>query len=641
MDKIFLIGHRGVGKTTILKDFSLKSKDHVCLDLDLEIESREKIDIHELFNNGHQKKFRQLELKVLKDLVHENKNKSLVIALGAGFELEKFIFPKGSIVLWLRRSTDPLGRIFFNRPSLFAGDPSKPSLDPLVEWEKIFKVREQKYNTYSNAKLLVPEYFDKEINPLLEYLKFKSPDNGFLTYIPNENDFIAQRQDLKLELRTDIVSADFIFDILKNGSSKEHLISVRNFNGSFLKKLFVLKESFFKTEQTSNVKDSTSSLKNRPKRFLIDWDIKLGLPSKDQLKFIDIFSSHGDHALEDVLKFNFDLIFEYGPFLEEINFDPHFKLCPKVESHEEAIYDDVLLQRFFKKDSYSYLPRSNEKLDLSYFRQLKSSQQKIGFYRFSDGSSLDQPLWWQWPQKKPKGFYGINGQNIKHSFTPSFHKKFFTSKNLSPLSIDSLNMIKDHKDYFHEQGLKTLAVTSPYKHDLYLNSKFKGTIDVAEAKDLKKVEILDFKSANTLILTAPGKIAESFNTDYVGLKLFTEQHLDPNLSTIVWGGGALLEQLKKLLPQALFYSAQTGKLRDKSQKVLGQNFQLIWASGEKGLNPKFIKDVNIKKIIDLDYRENSKARLYSYRNKIDYVSGLDFFIEQAKAQQSIWEHYEF
>lgn len=634
MDKIFLIGHRGVGKTTILKDFAIKSKNYVCLDLDQEIETRENINIHDLFNSGQQKKFRSLEIKVLKKIITENKDKPLVVALGAGFELENFLFPKSSMILWLRRTTDKLGRIFFDRPSIF----SDIHLDPLDEWNKIYKKRELKYTKYSNAKLIIPEYFDNNFNPLYQYLNFKKPENGFVTYKLNENHMLANCKDLNLELRTDLISEKIILNIINKNYKNTNLVSIRNLNEKFLTKIF----GFKKKLKNNLVKSSSSNkVRNKKQNFLIDWDIDLGLPPKEYLSLIDVFSSHSDTAVEDVLCFNLKLLAKYGHNVFDLDQSPHFKLCPKVKSQTEAVQLDILLEKTFTKDSYSFLPRSNEGLDLSYFRQLKSYQQKIGFYRFSDGSSSDQPLWWQWPSAKPSGFYGIYGENIKHSYTPSFHKTYFASKFLSPISVDSFTMLTKYHTYFYQQGLKVLAVTSPYKAEAYNSTFFKGTANMTASNKMLIDQKIDFKSTNTIILKDIDKIIDGYNTDYLGLKVFFNKHINPNLQTIVWGGGALLEQLKNLLPESIFYSAQTGEIRDPIKKELSSNIQLVWASGENGLNPTFTKGIQISKIIDLDYRENSKARLYSFKNKIDYVSGFDFFVEQAKAQQFIWDKYEF
>lgn len=640
MDKIFLIGHRGVGKTTLVKDMANKSKANICFDLDQEIENRAKVKIFDLITQGRVAEFRSLEHKILKEITGEfdklkkSNSAKLFVALGAGFLLDQYKFPKSSMVLWLRRISDAQGRIFFDRPRL------TQQTDSLKEWDEIFQKREKIYEINSTAQVYLPEYFDSNFNALYEYLNFVAPKEGFVTLLPKENDQVLQLRKSNLELRTDLLSAKQILDILKKSKGENHIVALRNLNLQFIKKLVQLKKT---------------------KKFLIDWEMSLGFPSKDTLKSIDVFSSHEDQPIPEVLIFK-DYIQEMG--LKNKKF--HYKICPQVESHEEAIQWDLELSQLFSKNEYSFLPRSNQNLSLSYFRQLKSYQQKIGFYRFGEGTSSDQPLWWSWPKNQPRGYYGILGENISHSRTPAFHFNFFKKKSMYPLSIESFSSAFEFANYFSKNGLKALAVTSPYKNLAYKNSNFLYTVK----------SNLDFKSSNTVVLNSK-LISDSlkdikadqifsFNTDYVGLKSFFNTHLSKDLKCVVWGGGALLEQIKDLLPEAEYYSAQLGQIRTDVPTVNGSKnvnlskkssentkkvkpskdslkpVQLIWASGEKGLTPEVLNDkFSITKIIDLDYRENSKARLFCSLNSIEYVNGMEFFIDQAMAQQNIWDTYEF
>jgi shikimate kinase len=689
ISRYFLIGHRGVGKSTLLEDFKNKSKDFLCFDLDHEIENRAHIKIIDFINQGRIKEFRVLELKTLaqinsefNQLLKSSPNKKLMIALGAGFELSKFKFPKNSMVLWLRRSTDSKGRIFFDRPAL------TKLKNPLNEWTSIFQPRELNYKKYSTAQIYIPEYFDSKFNALYEYLNFKAPGQGFVTLIPKENDQILKKSKCCLELRTDLLSEKMILNVLKTKDDVQNLVAIRTNNKSLVSKIIKLKKQFdsLNTNIKKNIlindfvkKTNDERSLNLDSKILVDWDMSLGFPPESIIDSIDIYSSHDDDPIPQILIFE-----DYLKNTLDCKKNIYYKICPCVESHQEALDLESELSLILNPATYSFLPRSNslgvklnpknwdeKPIDLSYYRQVKSYTQKIGFYRFGEGSSSDQPVWWQWPSKNPKGFYGIYGQNIAHSYTPSFHFSFFQTKNLWPISLDSLDGLLDNKAFLTKNKIKALAVTSPYKAEIFKQTEFQKTENSNPI----------FKSANTLVLTS--KIL-SFDTDFVGLTHFFKKHVDPNLVILVWGGGALLNQMKSILPKATFYSAQTGRIRedivdnkiisklnikvsgkiaetesnmansDRSQsapdlnKILNPEMvakvhaQLIWASGEKGILPDHLfEQFNISKIIDLDYRENSKAKLYSCLNSINYVSGLDFFILQAKAQQKIWDTYEF
>src|SRR4051812_4683821 len=109
----FLIGHRGVGKTSFLKELN-KDPELTCVDLDEEIEKQAGRTIATIFRAG-EASFRKLESQTLFNLVEAPIKGDLVVALGAGFEGP---LPPKARVIWLRRESDKAGRIFMNRPRL-------------------------------------------------------------------------------------------------------------------------------------------------------------------------------------------------------------------------------------------------------------------------------------------------------------------------------------------------------------------------------------------------------------------------------------------------------------------------------------------------------------------------------------------
>lgn len=626
MDKIFLIGHRGVGKSTMIADLQAQSKKYICFDLDYELEVRRQVTIKDLFAKGKVAEFRQMELDVLNEIIFDFENqknkslKTLVVALGAGLHLEKFKVPKSSMLLWLRRATDPNGRIFSDRPALTDKN------NPLDEWNTIFSDREIKYKKFCTAQLYLPEFSNKNFNPLYEYLNFKSPKNGYVTLLPKENDQILQSLNCNTELRTDLISEKEIKQFLKSKTCGHYIVAIRDQNPKDFKLYKSLR--LFK------------KIKVR-----VDWDLALGLPEAQWLPYIDIFSSHGADPVLDILVAEDFIQGSQVKKSKPLNIE--YKICPEVKSHEEAIHLEYEIDDVLKGKAYSYLPRSTSSFNLSYHRQIKSYQQSIGFFKFGEGSSKDQPFWWQWPKVNPKGFYGIFGQNISHSYTPSFHFDFFQKKNLWPLFIESFDSFFKFYSYFQKNKIKALAVTSPYKTSAYEFALDLKSQNKNSAKTKLDSEALKYKAVNTFVFD---KDLKAFNTDIIGLNSFLKQNLDLQKPMIVWGGGALLEQLKELCPKAIFFSAQTGKGRtdgdnralDEILKTKNTSLPLIWASGEKGSTPATINEkIVITKVVDLDYRENSRAKLYSYLNSIHYVSGLDFFVKQGLAQQKIWDEYEF
>jgi|GEM_PF-827497 hypothetical protein len=157
----FLIGHRGVGKSTFLSQLSSRYPSLSCYDLDQEIERFSGHPVGELFVRHGEPAFRKLEKQILQGLLNKASPGS-VIALGAGFELDEFSFPPSSLFHWLRRVSDSKGRIFFNRPLLPSwGADGAEKQDPyLRSYLERFEVREERYRRWASLEWLLPEGFE-------------------------------------------------------------------------------------------------------------------------------------------------------------------------------------------------------------------------------------------------------------------------------------------------------------------------------------------------------------------------------------------------------------------------------------------------------------------------------------------------
>jgi shikimate kinase len=118
---IAIIGLMGVGKTTL----GLKLADklgYYFIDSDQEIEDREKRSINDIFDKNGEKYFREIEKKVIQEVIL--RDEKIVLSLGGGAfineEVRKILKEK-AIVIWLHASIDNiLHRIGYknNRPLL-------------------------------------------------------------------------------------------------------------------------------------------------------------------------------------------------------------------------------------------------------------------------------------------------------------------------------------------------------------------------------------------------------------------------------------------------------------------------------------------------------------------------------------------
>ena len=108
MDKIFIVGMPGSGKSTMARYLSSKTKFNY-LDLDEEIEKKSQKSVTEIFRDEGQEYFRSLETKLLKEII--NKEKIFILSTGGGtpcFNKNMELMKKNGITIFLNTSIDTL-----------------------------------------------------------------------------------------------------------------------------------------------------------------------------------------------------------------------------------------------------------------------------------------------------------------------------------------------------------------------------------------------------------------------------------------------------------------------------------------------------------------------------------------------------
>ena len=109
---IALNGIMGVGKSTIGKKLADKI-DYYFIDSDCEIEDRAGKTISQIFKDGGEDDFRQIEKNLIFELISRNEN--IVLALGGGSYINDEIrqeLSKKSVTIWLKADID----VIFNLP---------------------------------------------------------------------------------------------------------------------------------------------------------------------------------------------------------------------------------------------------------------------------------------------------------------------------------------------------------------------------------------------------------------------------------------------------------------------------------------------------------------------------------------------
>jgi shikimate 5-dehydrogenase len=351
----------------------------------------------------------------------------------------------------------------------------------------------------------------------------------------------------------------------------------------------------------------------------IDWALELGEPTEILTQIPKekiILSSHEKETLETLRTYESQVA--------------HCKWAPEVETFEELLQG----HRWQKSspNKRSYLPRSVDGR-WYWYRCLQKGQQLLNFWRYDDGSALDQPSLFQWISSSPNGaagkseFAAILGDPVYHSFTPLEQSDFFAKRGLAVFAV------RIPRDEFsvalpilREMGMRYAAVTSPHKHS---------------AAELCASEL---RAVNTLYWSPSRKKWLGTSTDNQGFVELIEGvgMIAPLQKEIfVWGGGGTLEMVEQSIPHASFFASRTGEPREGSHMSADlQPKIMIWAAprGPETLWPPLTWRPAM--VFDLNYKEDSMGREYALRCGAHYQSGLTMFQGQAQGQRSFWTKCE-
>jgi shikimate 5-dehydrogenase/shikimate kinase len=571
--KMILIGHRGVGKTTLLKRLQAYHRTIPVFDLDEEIEKSAEVRLQDIFELAGEAAFRQLEIAALSQLIDQPQ---FIVALGAGFPLEQCHFEDDVEIVWVRRQTDQYGRIFLDRPRL------NQNLPPLAEFQERYLARQKIYQNFCHWAYDMPEG-QMQLSSIEQKIFSGECDEtgGIFTVYPHHLKKIERllRQNFDLfELRDDLLSSDDI-------SSAARFLNKENILLSFRKE----------TRPTSF-----------PEAAEIDWALELGAPRITT----SILSLHDRKAGENLSQV-------IGRLQSAAQPAQHLKLAVDIDSYAELA--EGLAWQLEDPVNRSFLPRSKNNR-WAWVRLWLKDRQKLNFVR-SGPEWNDQPSLFQWLAcpPRPNEFAAVLGQPINHSYSPTEHTPFFTAYQTPFFAIDvSETEWRTALPLLEKMGLTYAAITSPLKKQALQFSQ-----QPSEIARLLGV-------ANTLLKFKNHWHSE--NTDFAGLKALLSE-VDQKDTIVIWGGGGTLAVLKKLLPQAITYSVRTGQPRSPTSHASPRT--LIWAAQPNAPLPPL--EWNPALVVDLNYHENSRAKEYCQLTKSRYISGLPLFKAQAHEQRTFWE----
>lgn len=591
-----IVGHRGTGKSALLSRIQDYFPAAVALDLDHEIEKNEGRSIVSIFENEGEEAFRSLEQKHLDRLLASEWKSPIFIALGAGFS---GTLPTDVAVIWLRRPTDRMGRIFLDRPRLDS------NRSPLEEYLNRLSVRDSRFQSWADEELTLSEGLDAANSWERSFFQgILANVRGALTlnaaHFRSEarlTRFLERRRDwnTRYELRDDLLNEKQIKVALSLIPQKRLLFSLRR--------------SPPNTRWISQLSQDT----------LWDWPVEFGDPPEGSEP--SILSLH---------ELRSPSIREAGDLLEEAARGRRkvlLKLAVKTHTFEELweghqwACEDL--------DRRCFLPRSNDGR-WAWYRLLMKERFRLNFFREGDGSAVDQPYLFEWLRTpaRPKRFAAVLGDPVFHSRTPVEQFEYFekTETPVFSIRVTEADWEQGAMAVLERLGLRAAAVTSPLK----LKANQLARVKTTEAKKLESVNTLSYDASEGW---------QGANTDLAGVQALLHPFADePNIA--VWGGGGTLSILREVLPQAKFYSVRTGQ--DRGEGAKSPSFSprlLVWGVGRSRSGNEIWPDPSWKPatVVDLNYGEDSPGREYAIRVGATYVSGLLMFKKQAEGQRQFWD----
>ncbi|OQW50422.1 MAG: hypothetical protein A4S09_01115 [Proteobacteria bacterium SG_bin7] len=586
-----IVGHRGSGKTSFLHRWMESVRDAEFIDLDEKITLVTGKSASDLFESEGEKSFRHIEKEMfysIYDSIRE-KSRNVVIALGAGFD---FDLPEDVYVVWAQRETDLMPRTFLNRPRL------ESDLLPSEEYLLRAETRERKFNDIADEKILFPEgfpLFDERIRRVEEriLLSDKIRVSGIITLtsqVLRDNakfDFWLSRrrnwQDLKYEIRNDLLD-----------------------QGDLVFALNCTRGGIFSYRQINDAEIPPEIVKSYSSENLTDWAIELGKCPFDSIDILSLHERFENETLNSALK----RLECFGKGTEQL------KAAPLVQSFAELFEGFEWQQQ--DPERRSFLPRSMDGR-WRWFRVLMKERQNLNYIREGRGVVLDQPSFLEWVghYNEHNRFAAVLGDPIEHSFTPAYQSNYFYESGTPILRIKVTEGEWDEAIVVLKKlGLKYAAVTSPLK---------------AHAAELVNSSF----PINTLYWNETKNIWMGENTDRIGAKKLREE----KNGVAVWGGGGVLPSVAEHYPNASFYSASTGKLKSGSEE---SPEVVVWATGRRnmlmGTWPS--SSWKPKKVVDLNYSDDSPGKEYAQLVGAEYFSGLPMFFAQADKQRDFWSRCE-
>jgi shikimate kinase len=193
LDKIVIVGHRGAGKSSLLKRWKLYQPHFKFADLDEEIEKAEGQSVAQIFSANGENRFRDLEKEIWLNLQEKN-----IVTVGGGFNLD--LISSNWKIFWVRRDSDNFDRVFLDRPTL-------------PDYQARFEKRDASFEALASLVYTMPEGLFQADEEEKKILIGKFESVGGAVTLPKRNypnTLIEVRDDLELK---EYPSSDVLFSV--------------------------------------------------------------------------------------------------------------------------------------------------------------------------------------------------------------------------------------------------------------------------------------------------------------------------------------------------------------------------------------------------------------------------------------------
>lgn len=604
--KTALIGHRGVGKSSLLNRIEVYYREAgrpvQCLDLDRMIEERMGRTVSDVFAKDGEEAFRRAEREIFAAIDRETAGADgdVFLALGAGFD--PALISDEWKALWIRRSSDEWGRIFTDRPRLNA------AVDPLTEFKERHAARQGAFRARADETLWLDEGIEtadpgerafflgepRELGGAITVRKeFFRTSEGFQNWLKQRLVWGVRW----FELRDDLLNREQMEMALKLLPSERALISFRDPS---------------QMEMTKELVNASGAS--------FDWPLERGKESPVQRA--PSFLSLHERAVGQSLKEALQRLLSAG-----VGKVTRLKAALPVHDFNELMEG----HRWYLEDPKQrvFLPLSADGR-WNWYREFIGEKFALNFFREDEGSGKDQPSLLRWIRRGMLGevssFAAVLGDPVAHSRTPHEHREFFERRKAPAFAIRvAREEWEEALPAMEELGLRWAAVTAPLKELAYKGCKVSDDLSCR------------LQALNTLVRRE--KSWQGMNTDHEGFVNTWRESVGPiSMATAIWGGGGTLEMMRAILPKARLYSARTGEPRTSYQPEEFSPEVVVWAAGRltdgQPMPPASWKP---SIVFDLSYSEDSSGRAFALECGARYVSGLQMFRSQAAAQKRFWD----